>query len=110
MTAVVRSKVFRYSTSEPESLFSANQSASASASLSGTSSPIASASSMIVAGRTPPSRWSCSDTFGRLRIETSVEDGVAVLVDGHVVLLGRSAGAVSVVRDVRERMPSAVRR
>jgi hypothetical protein len=70
MTAVVRSNVLRYSTSEPESVFSENQSASASPSLEGSSSPIASPSSMIVVGRTAPSRWSCSDTLGKPRIET----------------------------------------
>jgi hypothetical protein len=56
MTAVVRSNVFRYSTSEPESLWSSNQSASSSASVDGTSRPISSASSMIVCGRSAPSR------------------------------------------------------
>ena len=35
------------------------------ASAAGSSRPIGSASSMIVCGRSPPSRWSCRDTLGR---------------------------------------------
>src|SRR5690606_22917279 len=43
---------------------SANQVASASGSRSGSSWPTSSASSTMVAGRRPPSRWSCSSAFG----------------------------------------------
>src|SRR5690349_11594153 len=67
MTAVVRSNVLRYSTREPESLFFAIHLPRAAGFDSGTSTPIASASSTMVDGRTAPSRWSCSDTLGRLR-------------------------------------------
>ncbi len=56
MTEMVTSKVFRYSTSEPLSDCSANQVASAAASVAGSSMPSGSASSMMVCGRSPPSR------------------------------------------------------
>ena len=94
MTEIVMSKVFRYSTSVPLSDCSANQSASASASVAGSSMPSASASSMIVWGRSPPSRWSCSETFGRLPdAGTPSRAGIAMLVMRHVRSLSAEAAA-----------------
>src|SRR6218665_3995992 len=68
MMAVVTSNVVRYSTSEPELACCTNQSPSATASVVGSSRSMPSARSIIVCGRTPPSRWSCSDTFGKRRM------------------------------------------
>src|SRR6218665_2239111 len=68
MMAVVTSNVVRYSTSEPELACCTNQSPSATASVVGSSRSTSSARSIIVCGRTPPSRWSCNDTFGKRRM------------------------------------------
>ena len=78
MTATVWSKVSRYFTSEPESAIVVNHWPSDSASGAGRVCPTSAASSTIVAGRSPPSRWSCSSTFGARRACSWVTAGPAL--------------------------------
>ena len=72
ITATVWSNVSRYRSSDPEFADSANQRPSDSASVAGSAWPISSASSTIVAGRSPPSRWSCSRALGARAIWSAV--------------------------------------
>src|SRR3954452_15510196 len=64
MTPTVWSKVSRYFTSDPESAIVVNHAPSSSGLDAGSACPTSAASSTMVAGRRPPSRWSCSSTLG----------------------------------------------
>src|ERR1700712_1017846 len=92
MTAVVTSKVFRYSTREPEFDFSANQRPSSAASCAGSSSPISLPSSSTVAGRRPPSRWSCRETFGSGRISVPSASAYSFQASLMIPTLGDAVG------------------
>src|SRR5699024_7482186 len=77
-SAAVRSKVDRYAGREAESAAVWHQSATAPADGAGGMMPCSRHRSSTVAGRSPPSRWSCSATFGSSRIrsaETVIEAG-----------------------------------
>ena len=67
ITASVCSNVARYCSRSPDSAPAVNHACSSATSVDGSAQPISSASSSTVAGRSPPSRWSCSNAFGRRR-------------------------------------------
>src|SRR5688500_14548478 len=85
MTATVCSNVAMYRSSEPESQADTNQLASSPASVAGRGWPTSAASSMIVAGRSPPSRWSCNRAFGALTMSSYAIATMGKIMDADVL-------------------------